>query len=125
MIQRNQKLDLTTKGFRTVISMLRSANIRSTSFFRIISNFFSTCISKMLHNIKNLDQDYHYGAKNNNYSLNGWEKEKRVEKMVVHSLGKHINAKIKTIENKLFFFGGWEGLLYERILSDIEILGTA
>lgn len=30
----------------------------------------------MLHNIKNLDQDNHYGAKNNNYSLNGWEKEK-------------------------------------------------
>lgn len=42
--------------------------------------------------------------------------------MLVHSFGKHITVKTKTIENKLFFFG--VGGLYERILSDIKILGT-
>ena len=38
------KKNITTNGFRTVISMLRSANIRSISFFRIRSNFLRTCI---------------------------------------------------------------------------------
>ena len=35
-----EQRNITMNGFRTAINMLRSANIRSMSFLRIISNFF-------------------------------------------------------------------------------------